>query len=186
MAGGIEFNRGKFNELILLLAQRSQQDPRMSRVKLNKLLYRVDFEAFRRFGRPVTGATYIRGEHGPMAAELPGAETELGGRGYLTWRSEQAGPYTQKVPVVQEPPDETQFSEEELAVINDALEELFEHGGRSAREWSHKESAGWNLVGENEPIPYETAFISTERPDESLFEHAKRLARERSWARVRP
>src|SRR6059036_264940 len=99
MAGRTEFNSGKFKELVLLLAKRSDDDPRMSRVKLNKLLYLADFEAFRRLGKSITGATYIRGEHGPMAAELPGAEQELGRSGYLTWRTEPAGPYEQKIPV---------------------------------------------------------------------------------------
>ena len=82
MAGRTEFSPGKFNELVLLLVHRSAADPRMSRVKLNKLLYWVDFEAFRRFGHSMSGATYLKGEHGPMAAELPArAEDELGRRG---------------------------------------------------------------------------------------------------------
>src|SRR6266571_5370947 len=115
MAGRTEFDSGKFKELVLLLAARSKDDPLMSRVKLNKLLYRSDFEAFRLLGHSITGASYIRGEHGPMAAELPRAEDELSARGYLTWELRPAGPYTQKAPIANELPDESQFSSEELA-----------------------------------------------------------------------
>lgn len=186
MAGGSEFNPAKFKELVLLLAQRSASDPRMSRVKLNKLLYRADFEAFRRLGHSITGATYIKGEHGPMASELPVAEQELGRSGYLSWRFAQAGPHEQKIPVAKEPPDETLFTAEELQVINDALTELLPHGGKAASEWSHEESAGWNLVDSGKPIPYETAFISMKQPSTSLFRHAERLARKRNWADVHP
>lgn len=187
MAGGIDFNRGKFKELVLLLAQRSANDPRMSRVKLNKLLYLSDFEAFRRRGRSITGATYVRGEHGPMAAELPGAEQELGRRGYLEWTRAEAGPHTQKIPVAREPADEGQFDEFELRIITEAITELLPHGGKGASEWSHEQSAGWNLVDEEgDPIPYETAFISTQTPSREMFERAERLARERNWAEVRP
>ena len=111
MAGGREFDSGKFNELVLLLVNLSAEDPRMSRVKLNKLLYRSDFEAFRLLGQSVTGAAYVHGEHGPMAAELPFAEERLGERGYLSYQIKQAGPRPQKMPVAHEGADETQFSD---------------------------------------------------------------------------
>jgi hypothetical protein len=183
MAGGIEFNSGKFNELVLLLADRSKDDPRMSRVKLNKLLYRCDFESFRIFGRSMTGAIYVRGEFGPMAAELPRTEENLGRRGLLIWRREGE----QKIPTATEAADESLFSGEELEIVARTLSELQEHGGKGASDWSHENSAGWNLAtDEGEPIPYETALISMKRPTRAMFEHAERLSRQRNWAAVRP
>lgn len=175
MAGGIEFSGGKFKELVLLLADRSSGDPRMSRVKLNKLLYRADFEAYRQLGRSITGATYIKGEHGPMASELPLAEHELGARGLLNWKGVPAGPHTQKIPVATEPADPTQFSDEELEVISQALRELLPLGGKGAKEWSHETSAGWQAAEPNQEIPYETARISTERPPEKIFRYFRKL-----------
>src|ERR1044072_1071528 len=123
MAGRTDFNNGKFKELVLLLAARSADDPRMSRVKLNKLLYLVDFEAYRLRGQSMTGATYIKGEHGPMAAQLPLAERELGERGYLAWER-RGEDYPQKVPVAAEAPDESFFNDEELRIIEYALSAL--------------------------------------------------------------
>jgi hypothetical protein len=163
MAGRTEFNNGKFKELVLLLADRSKDDPLMSRVKLNKLLYRCDFEAFRLLGHSITGATYVRGEHGPMAKELPGAEKELGRAGYLSWRTEQVGPYEQKIPVATETADEKQFVAAELQIVADALIELRDYGGRAARDWSHEESAGWRLKPEGAEITYESGLIDTQR-----------------------
>jgi Protein of unknown function (DUF4065) len=167
MAGRTEFDSGRFKELLLLFAARSTNDPLMSRVKLNKLLYRADFEAFRLLGRSITGATYVRGEHGPMAAELPIAEKELGNSGYLSWQAKEAGPYTQKVPVAHEAPDESQFSTDELAIIDKALAELAEHGGKGASVWSHKESAGWRLKSDGEVITYESGLIDVTPLDEA-------------------
>lgn len=186
MAGRTEFSNGKFKELVLLFSARSEGDPLMGRVKLNKLLYRADFEAFRILGHSITGATYVRGEHGPMAAQLPLAEEELGRSGYLSWRHEEGGPHRQKVPVAKESPDESQFSVDEMRIIEKTLEELADLGGKGAREWSHKNSSGWNLVDDEEAIPYETAFVSMERPSDAVFQRAKQLARERNWAEVRP
>jgi hypothetical protein len=170
MAGGKQFDSGKFKELILLLAARSANDPLMSRVKLNKLLYLVDFEAFRLLGQSITGARYIRGEHGPMAAQLPLAEEELGRRGLLRWRTEQAGPYEQKIPMADEGiADESLFTQPELDVIASALAQLAPHGGKGAREWSHEESAGWRLTKPDKEIPYETSVIASEpAPEQTL------------------
>lgn len=186
MAGGREFDRGKFKELVILLAERSANDPRMSRVKLNKLLYRADFEAYRRLGHSITGATYVRGEHGPMAGELPLLEEELGRAGYLDWRTDKAGPHPRKIPIALEKADETQFTDDELQIVADALRDLKDLGGRGAREWSHKHSAGWNLVEDEAPIPYSTTFISTDPIPEGDIERARQLALERNWADIRP
>lgn len=181
MAGGREFESGKFKELVLLLAWKSKADPLISRVKLNKLLYRADFEAFRLLGKSITGARYIRGEHGPMAEQLPGAEIELGKSGLLSWRQEEVGPYAQKVPVALEVPDETQFSKAELAIVDAALAELAEHGGRAAREWSHKHSAGWRLVGDREEIPYETVIIASEPAPRKTLERLRQRVLSGDW-----
>jgi hypothetical protein len=159
VAGRTEFNSGKFSELVLLLAELSAADPLMSRVKLNKLLYRSDFEAFRLLGRSITGATYIRGEHGPMAAELPRAEDDLGRRGLLSWKQIPAGPYVQKVPIANEDADRSLFQQEELSIVNTAIKELEEHGGSGASKWSHEESAGWRLNKDGAEISYESGLI---------------------------
>lgn len=186
MAGMTEFNSGKFKELVLLLAERSKDDPLMSRVKLNKLLYRADFEMFRRFGQSITGATYIRGEFGPMAKELPIAEDELSQSGYLTWEMREAGPYTQKVPVATEGADSSQFSKPELEVIGAALKELAPHGGKGASEWSHEQSSGWQARENGQEIPYASAFVSTDPLSEKQMERALQRSRDEDWASIRP
>jgi Protein of unknown function (DUF4065) len=186
MAGRVEFSSGKFKELVLLFTDRSADDPLMSRVKLNKLLYYADFEAYRRLGHAITGATYVKGEFGPMAAELPLAEEELGRAGYLTWRIDESGSHVRKIPVAREKPDEGQFAGEELDIVAEALFELKELGGAGARDWSHKNSAGWNLVEDEAPIPYSTAFISTEQIPSEDIDRARQLGLERNWAEIRP
>lgn len=182
MAGGRDFDWGKFKELILLLAARSKDDPGMSRVKLNKLLYRADFEAFRLLGQSITGVRYLRGEHGPIAADLPIAEEELGRSGRLGWRKEQAGPYEQKIPVANEDAaDESQFSEAELKIIEAALIELAPHGGKGAREWSHEESAGWRLTAPDKEIPYETSIIASEPAPEKTLARLRERVLSGNW-----
>lgn len=187
MAGGIELNRGKLKELMLLMAARSANDPRMSRVKWNKLLYRADFEAYRLLGQSMTGATYIRGKHGPMVEHLPIYEDELGGAQRLSWLTDTSGPYPRKVPIARlDDVDTSQFSEKELGIVDRALEELREHGGKAASDWSHEQSAGWRVRKNGEEIPYASAFVSTQPLSDEQMARARQRSRDENWAAIRP
>src|SRR2546423_1634179 len=59
----------KLRELILHIAKRMEKDQHagQGRIKLAKLLWLSDFEAYRRFGRSITGARYVADELGPYS-----------------------------------------------------------------------------------------------------------------------
>lgn len=170
-----EFNRAKFKELVLYLSQASAKDEGFGMVKLNKLLYRSDFEAFRLLGRPITGAVYEKQEFGPVARALPLVLDDLARSGYVIWQREAAGPYTRKIPKAVETPDLITFSDDEIVIIDRSLGELAALGGKSVSEWSHEESAGWNSVEIGQEIPYITALIATEPPPQHVFAEFRAL-----------
>jgi hypothetical protein len=173
-----EFNGAKFKELVLLFAERSANDEGFGMVKLNKLLWRADFESYRVLGRPITGETYERQEFGPVARHLPIVLDELAGRGYIQWTQAVSGPYTRSVPTSLEPADTSMFSGAELAGIEGVLRELAPHGGKSVSEWSHENFVGWRVRKDGDEIPYSSAILSLrELPIER---------REQLWARIQP
>ena len=186
-----QFNRGKFKEMVLYFAVRAAEmkDDGFGMVKLNKLLYRADFEAYRTLGQPITGETYERQDFGPVARDLPIVLDELGASGRLGWDHIPAGPHTRDVPRVPDNeealPDPRVFSEEELNVMERALRELSTYGGKAASEWSHKESAGWNAAQENGvAIDYSSAIISTKPIPKEDLERAAHFVREQGWVRT--
>src|SRR5438132_10252926 len=77
MASGTEFNRRKFEELIVYIARRLGPEAALGRVKLAKLLMLADFTAYLRRGRPITGATYEKWEHGHLPSELVMTEKDM-------------------------------------------------------------------------------------------------------------
>lgn len=190
MALPMQFNRSKFKELVVYLCAASDQagDEGFGMVKLNKLLYRADFEAYRLLGHAITGETYEKQEFGPVARDLPIALDELAAAGRLRWQSIPRGPHERKVPTMTEDPDAladmSLFSADERQLITDTLRELAVHGGKSASEWSHEESAGWNVARElGDAIDYSTTFVSTASiPPEDLA-RARKFVRERGWVR---
>jgi hypothetical protein len=167
MAGRRTYNGARFKELVLHISQASLKagDEGFGMVKLNKLLYRADFEAFRLLGRSITGATYERQDYGPVARELPLALDDLARTGYLVWRHVPTGPYTRDVPEAVEQPDLRLFTPEELAIVSSALEELGPYGGRGASEWSHEESAGWRVEKNGEELSYSSGLIDVKPLD---------------------
>ena len=65
-----QFDGSKFRELVLYIAEQSEGDPRFGAVKLNKILYYSDFEAFRVLGESITGATYRKLSEGPAPLQM--------------------------------------------------------------------------------------------------------------------
>ena len=188
MTQAMQLNRGKFKELVVYLCAAAEQagDEGFGMVKLNKLLYRADFEAYRLLGHSITGETYEKQEFGPVAQHLPIVLDELAADGRLRWQSIPRGPHTRKVPTMTDDPnalaDTGVFAANERQVIEDSRRELAAHGGMSASEWSHEESAGWNMVREyGHVIDYGTALISTKPiPPEDLT-RASQFVRDRGW-----
>ena len=62
---GIRPNDAKLVELILLISEWSQGDPKFGAIKLNKLLFHADFSAFLTTGEPITGQEYFALPQGP-------------------------------------------------------------------------------------------------------------------------
>lgn len=190
-AGSQKFDRGKFKEMVLYFAVRSAElkDAGFGMVKLNKMLYRADFEAYRTLGHPITGETYERQRFGPVARDLPVVFDELAHSGRLRWQQIPAGPHTRNVPTVPDTdeaaPSTGAFSEQEMAVMERVLRDLATYGGKAVSEWSHEQSAGWNLAAEDgNVIEYRTAFISAKPLPAGFLKHAKEHVRNSGWVKT--
>src|SRR5713226_2593184 len=61
----------KLIELIVHLSSLSEGDEYWGAIKLNKLLFYIDFVAYRRFGKSVTGQEYQAQKQGPTPRRLP-------------------------------------------------------------------------------------------------------------------
>lgn len=70
MAQEVEFDAARMRALTLYVCRRCSRFQRFGTTKLNTILWYADFEHYRRFGRAITGATYVRQPDGPVAREL--------------------------------------------------------------------------------------------------------------------
>jgi len=183
MAGNREYDQARLENLVLYLASKSGEDEGYGKVKLNKLLFRADFEAYRLLGASITGEEYKKQEWGPVAAHLPSLLRRFESRGVLTVEEVPAGPYVRQVPVLGEghAPNPEVFSEREREIIDRALAELRAHGARSVSDWSHEKSVGWRLTPTNKPIPYDTAIVMSEPPPEKTTARLRERVLSGKW-----
>ena len=169
------FNETKFRELVLYISGKSGNDPRFGAVKLNKILYFSDFEAYRRLGQSITGATYRKLSEGPAPREmLPQRDVMLdSGDIAIEHRPYFAGVQQRVVPQREARTD--LFATEELAIIDETIDAMWHMTAREASDFSHRE-LGWLAVTPGEPIPYDTAWLSSEPVPQEVEEYAIEVA----------
>lgn len=155
----------KLSELILYIASKSQDDPNYGAIKLNKILFAIDFLAYGLWGRPVTEATYVRQEHGPtpepgqflrerdqlIAAKRASIQTRL------HFGNEQ------KRLVALDIPEMSLFSEAEKSLIDDTIQDLRNLNAAQLSDWTHT-LIPWLEAEDFEVIPFNTIFTFRRRP----------------------
>jgi len=169
----------KLKELILYIAARMERDQHagQGRIKLAKLLWLSDFEAYRRFGKSITGARYIADELGPAPVDELLALRDLEGSGYLVL---EPGYDKQRLPRAQRPPDTAVFSQEELAVVDEMLGRYRPWTGKQLVDLAH-DYPGYKIAQRGQDVPYRSVYISAQGPTASDIARAEEVAREHGW-----
>jgi uncharacterized phage-associated protein len=149
----------KLRELILLISQESEGDAPFGSVKLNKLLFYVDFLAFTQFGKPVTGQEYQRLPNGPAPRRLLPLTKQMEGRGEFAIAQREFFGRQLKRPMALREPDLSKFSADEVSLVHKLLKRWWGKTASEISERSHR-FAGWKLAGEKETIPYTVALVN--------------------------
>lgn len=180
MAGGREFDRRKFEELVVYLAKRLGPEAALGRVKLAKLLMQSDFGAYQRRGRSITGATYEKWEHGHLPSELLLVQRDLESDGSIATTTENYYGKRLKHITASRDPDLSDFDEDELAVIEGALRRYGHESASYLSYLSHLE-VGWRLTKWKEEIPYNTVYLGVGGVTERDVRRGEELASLHGW-----
>jgi hypothetical protein len=175
---GIEcpYDENKFRELIVYIANRSQDDRFFGAVKLNKILYYADFYAHRRLGRSISGADYQKLPEGPAPRQLLQARASLLSDDSVRMENRQVFNHVQQRLVPNRPEHPGVLTDEEAELVDEVLAALWNKNAKEVSAMSHEE-LGWKLVSDYETIPYRTAFLSSEPLTQDQVERAMAVAR---------
>lgn len=165
---------------MLYVAKKSQFDPNFGGTKLNKILFYADFYFYRRIGKPITGAEYIKQEFGPTPKRLLPVRKQLEGKKEAAvQRVHFLGKEQQRLIALRDP-DLSLFSGEEIALLDQVIEFLWAKTAKEVSELSHNRI--WRVARLGQSIPYEAAFLSSDEPSESDIERGRELVQRHGWA----
>lgn len=170
LAGG----QDRLRELILYVSDKCASAPRYGKVKLNKILWKADFDAYARRGVPVTGRPYQRLEKGPAPIDMPVLCAELEAAGHLTFDRIQLAPnrVEERPRALRQPRLTKWFSEDDLAFVDEAIAYFWDMTATESSDASH--GLAWKTRADADAMPYEAAYLS----DEPLSDATLRAMRE--------
>src|SRR5271165_6448352 len=124
----VSLERGiqRLRELIVYIAEKSQDDPFFGATKLNKILYHSDFRAFERFGVPLTGTKYFRLPKGPAPKTMIPIRDALVREGVIRIDYVPMGNYEQHRIVAQRKSAALDhFTSDEIAIVDEVIKEMW-------------------------------------------------------------
>ena len=168
-------------ELVLHIARQSEGDESFGAVKLNKLLFRIDFTAYVKFGKSVTGQEYFALEHGPAPRRMKPVLLSMKAHEEAATRMDDFHGYRQRRTFALREADLSQFGPQEIALVDHVIRDCWDQHGTDLSEASH-DFIGWKVAAEGETIPYSVALVCRREPTKTEQEIAKGLEAELSRA----
>jgi hypothetical protein len=167
-------NDDKFRELVLFLAEKSTGDRPFGAIKLNKLLFYVDFIAYLTLGEAVTNHKYQKLENGPAPRAFLPLTKKMEQKGEIAYRVENYFGKEKRRMVALRDPDLSGFSGEEVALIDNVVAEFWGKNATEMSEMSH-EFIGWKLAEIGEDIPYDVALVRAVPANKKMEEYGVEL-----------
>ncbi|MBF0391321.1 MAG: SocA family protein [Alphaproteobacteria bacterium] len=169
----ISLDWAKFVAMVHYVCNSVSDDPtKLGAVKLQKILWNSDREAYLRLGHPISGAGYVKMQRGPAAPKLNDALAELEANGRLVTSDIPRGPHRQKLFLSMRAADPSVFSQDELAIIDHWIRKILPKTAAKASDDSH--DLTWEIYELGETIRYESAFVSSEgEADPDQLQEAK-------------
>jgi hypothetical protein len=171
---GVRSDDAKLRELILLISEWCQADPKFGAIKLNKLLFHADFSAFLTYSEPITGQEYFKLPQGPAPRRLKALTEAMIKKGEFAWQEVTYFGYPQKKPVALRAADTSKFSGPEVALIRQTVEKFWKMNATEISDQSHV-FLGWKAAYLKETIPYSTALVSRRPPTDHEKKRGLRL-----------
>ena len=156
-------NEAKLKELIVYIATLSDRDDTFGATKLNKLLFRADFTAYARWGKPVTGVEYFALENGPAPKPMKKLLRLMEYQGEIAIREKDYFGLDQHRVIPLRSADLEKFSKEEIHLLFMLIQHYWGRSGTSMSNESH-EFIGWSLAKLEETIPYSVALVGDREP----------------------
>lgn len=168
-----ESDHAKMKNLILYIAQKSESDASFGVKKLDKILFFCDFFAFMKLRGAITWYRYLVMPNGPVPQKINSLISEMVGEGLCSVKDEKYHGLGQKKIKHEQEADMSDFTKDEIMLIDDIILELKDKSASEVTALSHTYPA-WSAFKQGDIIPYEAIFVmnSDDLTEEDLEEAA--------------
>lgn len=171
--------QARLREMVLFVARECAEAEYFGLIKLNKILWRADFEAFAERGVPVTGRQYQRLPLGPAPVEMVPILNELQASNAIRLEERRIVDFAEKRPVALAAPNLRFFSEDDLDYIRASIHHYWRMTGTETSDDSH--GVAWSTRDDGVAMPYESAYLSNEPLDTMQKARLLELAAKNGW-----
>jgi putative zinc finger/helix-turn-helix YgiT family protein len=144
------------NAISLILKKAKEKNIQITKTKLNKLLFYIDFLSYKKYQTPLTAAVYAHLPYGPCLESYEVVLSSLEKENILSTIEHIEDDKAYEVIVPLKEPDSSVFSKQELSLIDEVLEKLLSKTAYELSEISHSEKA-YTATKNGEIIDYEFA-----------------------------
>lgn len=155
----------KLSELVLYIANKSQDDLNFGVTKLNKILFFADFYFYGLTGKSISECTYHHIQRGPAPTAMKPVLDELENTGRAKIEKKNFYGYHQDRVKSLDSADISLFEDEELLFVDSWIEYFRPYNGTDLSDLTHTLNP-WLLTKFKEEIPYHTVFMMKDRPVE--------------------
>ena len=156
-------NEGKFIELVLYITPKRERDPDFGRTRLYNALFDVEWTHYIATGSTITGQTYVKGPHGPMPERGEELLSALEERRLLAIQNHCRTGYPQQKPVALRDADLSVFTPQEIAIVDQVLEDRYATIATGISDQHHSGIAAWEIAQDGEAVPFETSWVAPRR-----------------------
>lgn len=133
--------------------------------KLNKVLWFVDLEHYRRHGRSITGLTaYVRLERGPVPPGIERVLSSLKASQKIFERKTKVFSHVRREFVWLKEPDVSNFTSEQIDILNEVIDAVCAHTAGSVSDVTH--DALWQEINNGDDMSIAAGSIITRAPTE--------------------
>lgn len=171
--------QNRLRQMILHVASRCREAQFFGAVKLNKIIWKADFDSFAARRVPVTGREYLKQKFGPALREMVPVQRDMLASRQIEFVHRDFGDgFVEERTVALVEPDLSLFSEDDLGFVEGSLRHYWNMTGTESSDESH--GIAWRTRAIGVSMPYESAVLSDKRPPKAQWERLKALVAARA------
>ena len=143
----------KLRSLVHYIIWNVSDPAKLGSTKLHKILWFSDARTYVLEGKPITGETYIREKHGPIAKHFLIVRDQLRDSGAISYNQQLLYNYPQDIYKALQPPKHIDLTNRQRQTVDYFIKKITEdHTASSISEESH--DYGWEIAEMGEELPY--------------------------------